>query len=251
VLRNAAELAAGHSSAELVHQLRVGIRRTRTLLRHVYKDLADPAIEPALVQVFRVLGLQRDVDHVLKELAPAIRAAGGPAPETGKHRDSTPSPASVVRSPEFQDALLVLVALAHRCDKSLQRKARPALAREMRKLLAKSLDDGLAFEQLDTARQHRVRKRLKRLRYLAECSAPLYASRKTEAFITALKPVQDALGLYNDEQTALAWYRERVKSDLHAGFAVGWLTARREAQAAACAKALREFAKARPFWKND
>jgi CHAD domain-containing protein len=92
---------------------------------------------------------------------------------------------------------------------------------------------------------------LKRLRYLAECSAPLYASRKTEAFITALKPVQDALGLYNDEQTALAWYRERVKSDLHAGFAVGWLTARREAQAAACAKALREFAKARPFWKND
>ena len=63
--------------------------------------------------------------------------------------------------------------------------------------------------------------------------------------------MQDALGLYNDEQTALAWYRERARSDPRAGFAVGWLAARREGQAAACAQALRKFAKARPFWKDD
>lgn len=248
MLRSSAELAEGHAGAELVHQLRVGIRRTRTLLRHVYAGEADPSIEPALARLFRALGRIRDVDHVLSQLAPAIRAAGGPATATGVDGQSLPSPASMVRSPRFQDALLMLVALAHGDPGPVHRKP---LAKEMRKLRKQCLRDGPEFERLDARRQHRVRKRLKRLRYLAEYAAPLYPSQKAEAFINAIKPAQDALGLYNDEQTALAWYRERAKSDSRAGFAVGWLTARREGQAAACADAMRKFAKAAPFWKDD
>jgi len=251
VLRNAAEIAAGHANADLVHQLRIGIRRTRTLLRHVYKDVAEPSIEPALLQAFRALGQQRDVDHVLKSLAPAIEAAGGPHVVAKAARDAAPSPTKTVRSAEFQDALLALVALAHADNESLGRKARPAIEKELRKLREQVLADGAGFEQLDATRQHRVRKRLKRLRYLAEFAAPLYSSRKSAAFVSALKPVQDALGLYNDEQTALAWYRERARADAHAQFAIGWLTARREGQAAACARALRDFSKARPFWKDE
>src|SRR3569623_648823 len=84
-------------------------------------------------------------------------------------------------------------ALADRED---ERPRRKALAKEMRKLRRQCLGDGRAFEQLDATRQHRVRKRLKRLRYLAEYAAPLYSSRRTEAFVDSSKPVQVALGLF-------------------------------------------------------
>ena len=48
-----------------------------------------------------------------------------------------------------------------------------------------------------------MRKRLKRLRYLTEFSAPLFSARRIKAFGSALHPVQDALGLYKDELMAL------------------------------------------------
>ena len=48
--------------------------------------------------------------------------------------------------------------------------------------------DGRKFEKLATERQHRVRKRLKRLRYLGEFLAPLFGKDDTEAFLARLKP---------------------------------------------------------------
>jgi CHAD domain-containing protein len=96
--------------------------------------------------------------------------------------------------------------------------------------------------------QHRVRKRLKRLRYLAEFVAPLFAARKGRDFIAALKPVQDALGLYNDELMALEAYRRLAEREPAAWFGVGWLTARRAGNAAQCQRELERFAKAKPFW---
>ena len=250
VLANASELAAGHATQGHIHQLRVGIRRTRTALRHLFKDGGLEGIEPALVHAFRVLGQRRDVEHVVQQLDPVIRAAGGPALGADASARSQPSAAAVVRAPAFQDALLQLVELAHRRDERRDRDAKAFLSKQLKRLRDKVLDDGLRFGQLDPARQHRVRKRLKRLRYLAEFAEPLFPARKAGPFIDALKPVQDALGLYNDERTAQAWYRERANTDARALFAVGWLAAREERQAELCAAVLREFAGVKPFWKG-
>ncbi|HEY8048928.1 MAG TPA: CYTH and CHAD domain-containing protein [Ramlibacter sp.] len=250
VLRNAGELAATHPTQGHIHQLRIGIRRTRTALRHLFERHADASIEPALVHAFRVLGQRRDVEHVVQQLDPVIRAAGGPALDAFEAR-SPMSASAVVRAPAFQDALLQLVQLAHQEDGGGMKDVKDFLAKELGKLREQALKDGRDFERLDPERQHRVRKRLKRLRYLAEFAAPLFASRKAGAFIDELKPAQDALGLYNDEMTALAWYREQADTQPRAWFAVGWLAARRERQAEACAGVLRELAKATPFWKDD
>jgi len=248
---NTDEIASGRGTPEHIHQLRVGIRRTRTALRHLLKGEVDARIEPALVHAFRVLGKQRDIEHVVNDIDPMIRAAGGPAIDMEDAGRSHVSPASVVRAPEFESALLMLAQLSQSIDGGAHKDAKSFVSKKLNKLLEKSLADGLAFERIDSERQHRVRKRLKRLRYLAEFAAPLFASSKTEAFIEHLKPVQEALGLYNDQQTAQAWYRERAATDAGAWFAVGWLAARCERHAEQCARALREFAKVKPFWKVD
>jgi CHAD domain-containing protein len=94
-----------------------------------------------------------------------------------------------------------------------------------------------------------VRKRLKRLRYLAEFTAPLFGRRRQHAFVQAVKPVQDALGTNNDLHMALQAYRRLAQQDPQALFGVGWLTAQCEPQAVACGKALRRLRKADPFWR--
>ena len=61
------------------------------------------------------------------------------------------------------------------------------------------LRDGNASRSLEPAEQHRVRKRLKRLRYLGEFVAPLFGARGRALSSTQLEPAQDALGRHNDD----------------------------------------------------
>jgi triphosphatase len=247
VLRNASDVAAGAPGEEHVHQLRVGIRRTRTALRELFGGQRPE--EPPLIEAFRALGRQRDVQHVLRSLEPAIEDAGGPVLR-GTANAVGDDPGAIVRSPSFQYALLALVALAHEpLADGAKGRATKEITRRLAKLHERTFDDGRRFLALDAARQHRVRKRLKRLRYLAEFARPLFASHRVGAWLHELKPLQDALGLYNDQLVALAHYRGLTAKMPQAWFGVGWLSARREAQAAACARALHKFGKVEPFWK--
>jgi inorganic triphosphatase YgiF len=248
VIRNASELAAGSSREDHVHEIRVGIRRTRTALRElVREDVA--AQEQALVHVFRELGKHRDVTHVLQTIAPKVQKAGGPLPDE-PDADRAPAPGKFVRSPQFQDSVLHLLALASslRADGSPAGRAKRAVEKALARLHEKSLADGRMFERIPTVRQHRVRKRLKRLRYLAEFTAPLHDGDKLDSYLSKLKKVQDALGEYNDEMTALSHYRQCAEQDPRAWFAVGWIEGDRVRTAQQCGKLLRKFAKSDPFW---
>ena len=257
ILPNASELAGGSSEPEHVHQLRVGIRRLRTALRELGRltDGIDPAWEATLVGVFRKLGRHRDHGHLERDLQPQLVAAGGPSVSFGQADSDIPDPGAVVRAPAFQDVLLCLIGLAHRAGQnepekksSAREPAKKVLRLRLKKLRSQALKDGKNFLVLDEADQHRVRKRLKRLRYLSEFSAPLFSARKLNAFIAALKPAQDALGLHNDQLMALQAYRRLATEDGRAWFGVGWLTARRLPNAQLCLKEIEAFEKARPFW---
>jgi len=122
--------------------------------------------------------------------------------------------------------------------------------RRLRKLHREVVRDGRRFEALDEALQHRVRKRLKRLRYLAECVAPLFGEHAVERYLKHLRPAQDALGAHNDAHVALALYRQATERDPKAWFAVGWLQSQQGASAAVCRRALKEVAGAPKFWKK-
>ncbi|MBS0452236.1 MAG: CYTH and CHAD domain-containing protein [Proteobacteria bacterium] len=262
ILPNATEIAGGSDAPELVHQLRVGIRRLRSALREL--DAAAPgrfdtaAWEPVLVESFRALGAQRDRDVLADRLQPSLQAAGAPLTELPQASDAqqAPGPGDVVRSAAFQNLLVALIGFAA----PPQVEPAPAgkdEAAALRKVLAEHLDKlhrqlrkaGKRFERLPTEQQHRARKRLKRLRYLAEFVAPLFDKGKARRYVEQLLPAQDALGDYNDDVVAIDAYRDAAGQDPRAWFAVGWLAARQPAEASACAKALCALGKARKFWK--
>ena len=258
MLPNASELAAASGDPEHVHQLRVGIRRLRTALRELegLTDGFDPAWEPALVLVFRQLGEHRDHGHLERDLQPQLVAAGGPGVSFGQTGKDIPDPAAVVRTPAFQAALLGLIGFAHQSEREEVESTMPArdavkkvLRSRLKKLLSQALKQGENFPELNETDQHGVRKRLKRLRYLSEFSAPFFKAGKVNAFIDALKPAQDALGLYNDELMALQAYRKLAIDDPRAWFGVGWLAARRVPNAHRCLKEIEAFASVKVFWK--
>ena len=95
-----------------------------------------------------------------------------------------------------------------------------------------------------------VRKRLRRLRYIAELTTSLYDRKKVTRYVKAVAPAQEALGVMNDLTVATELYRDVVPHDSTAWFAVGWLSSRREAAVKACVKPLRDAEDAAPHWRR-
>ena len=257
IMPNASEVASGSCDPDHIHQLRVGIRRMRTALREIngLAEGMDPAWQATLVDVFRALGRQRDHEHLTHQLQPLLQASGGPALNPGPADTDRSELKALVRSPAFQDVLLGLTGFAHHTERTLPEKHSPTVVKvkkdlrlRLQKLHSQALKDGKKFLSLNETRQHGVRKRLKRLRYLAEFSAPLFSGRAVRAFLAALKPAQDALGLYNDELMAARAYRALAESNALAWFGVGWLTARHLPSARRCLKKVKNFARVKPFW---
>lgn len=254
ILANASELVEGGGDEEHVHQLRIGIRRLRTALREL-APLApgafNPAWEPPLVDVFQRLGQLRDGGQVLRASLAELQDAGAPAlvvTVTGEQAPG-PSAAATVRTPAFQAALIALMAFTAQSHGALAAGEDALDAKGTRRLLQKRLHSlhtkvrqgAQGFAALPVQEQHRLRKRLKRLRYLAEFVAPALAA-EGESFVASLQPALAALGKLNDERVASALYSKITATDPKAWFGVGWLAARQALTVAACEKALAHIA---------
>ena len=179
-----------------------------------------------------------------------------------------------VRSEKFQDTLLCLIGFVNSQNLSAQtdavnvnkneksnkneknsktkiikpKEANNVLKNRLNHWYKKSINGGKNFVELTQTQQHSVRKHFKKLRYLAEFSALCYDnsaknSKRAATFSLNLKPVQDALGFYNDELVALEAYRALAKIEDRALFAVGWLSARCDFNAKKCQKAIDVFIK--------
>lgn len=256
ILANASEIVEGSAGQEHVHQLRIGIRRLRTALREL-DALApgrfDPAWEPPLVDVFRRLGQLRDREQALDAIGAELREAGAPksaAPPAG----AKASPLAIVSTPAFQAVLIGLMgftaqAVVTEGNGALgAAKARRHLHKRLQALHAKVHRDARRFESLSFEEQHRVRKRLKRLRFLAEFVAPALEGGADE-FLASLQPALSALGRLNDEHVASELYRSMAAKDPKAWFGVGWLAARRGQSVKATKKALSRMGEGPRFRK--
>ncbi|RYF27168.1 MAG: CYTH and CHAD domain-containing protein [Comamonadaceae bacterium] len=250
MIGNASEMVEGSGDDEHVHQLRIGIRRLRTALRDL-NALAPGALhadwEAPLKEVFRRLGELRDRAQVLQSVDTALRDAGGP--QVGRLKGPEQSAEQIVCGSAFQSTLVQLLGFTAAPDQaagsvedaSLGPKAsQRALAKKLESLLKQVRKDVESFRQLAPAKQHRLRKRLKRLRYLAEFLAPALRQ-NGKPFLQRLKPAQAALGRLNDEQVAEDLYRAIASEDPKAWFGVGWLAARREALVVDAQRALKRM----------
>jgi inorganic triphosphatase YgiF len=309
------------ANAEYLHQLRVGLRRLRSLLR-VYGPLAPPAdasLAPALATLFSQLGAARDRDAMAEWLWPALHAADAPWVPDGATAQAIAAPlagatapaestvtaaaamapgagvdlGALLRAPATQRLWLSALAASQppmttapapasgpapalperqTGPKAVQRDAgrkgrdrgdrhdghdgrdgdglRDLLRVPLQGLLRQIRRDAGRFDRLDDAARHRLRRRIKRLRYAADAVASLWPAKKVDGTLRALARAQEPLGAYNDTVVALALMRGLAAQDGRAWFAVGWLTARREALAAPCAEALTRLSRVRGFWQR-
>ncbi|WP_066341813.1 CYTH and CHAD domain-containing protein [Azohydromonas lata] len=258
ILPNAGAIAAGSVEAEHVHQARVGLRRLRTALRELgdFAPALDEAGAQVLATTFSRLGEVRDQEAVARAVLARLAQAGAPAGlQWPKAEGEVHPPAAAVRDPAFQAVLLDLLAftLAEAPAEAPCKHdggCRKALRRRLVKLHKQVVRDGERFTELPVEQQHRVRKRLKRLRYLSEFLAPLYGPQAVERYVEALRPAQDALGEHNDDAVGLEAFGRATATQPQAWFAVGWLNAQQASSARDCRRALRKVAEAPRFWKK-
>ena len=258
ILPNASAIAEGSPDGNLVHQLRVGIRRLRTALKHFKfaQDYIDPNWLMVLKQTFSLLGEYRDKEILQIKTQPLLEAVGAPHVEWSTAVDIMPIDA--VRANDFQILLLELIGFTHLPVPADSPKAKAPVAKKLQKLFTAIAAASDKFASLDTESQHGVRKDLKSLRYVSEFAAPLFASQnngkkgkkatKLNAFLQYLEPAQDVLGEYNDNVVGHANYLEKAKTDPNALFAVGWFSGREQASAEQCAVSLKTVKNAPKFW---
>jgi CHAD domain-containing protein len=256
VLANASELASGSLDEEHVHQVRVGLRRLRTALREVgpLGQGVKPEWDEPLSATFARLGEVRDNETVARAVRPLLEQAGAPKLDWQAPAVKV-DPGAVVRDATFQSTLIELLAFALHEETSGRPAAPHAegvahVRTRLSKLHRQVVQGGKRFEALPREEQHRVRKRLKRLRYLSEFVEPLWKGKDARRYLRHLGPAQDALGAHNDVAVAMQNFRKDAEQDPRALFAAGYLQAHLDTTARAAHTALKRVADAFRFWKR-
>jgi len=251
---NAEALARGSGDPEHVHQLRVGLRRLRSVVRGLgrFASALPAHWDSALQPVFDALGESRDRFVLDAELMPELRAAGAPALElAGPAGDELSARLlALVRGEQFERALAGLQAFA---DVQVPGRGEPGdglaeLVRALRKLSRQVAKAAMRFDELPFEAQHRTRKRLKRLRYLAEFAAPAFKRQDVKAWLRAVEAAQEALGALIDRRLAAQRFEALAQDDPRALFAAGWLKAKTDRSERAARRALGKLGRVDGFW---
>ena len=252
------------NDAESVHQMRVGTRRLRSLLRLFSRTMPlPPALQAELDWLTGELGAARDADVLANSTLPKVARACANETALADLQQAAASRAAAKRQlvagavagaryarlmldlacwvqtagwhgsiDETAQAQHLSEALAERALKILKRRHRCLLQRGERLL------DGTPKER------HRARIAAKKARYASEFFQSLLPARRVKRYVRTLGVLQDALGWMNDAVVAEGLLREMARSrpDLveAASFARGWLAGHRDDD-------LRKLA---PLWKD-
>jgi CHAD domain-containing protein len=247
-----APAAIAGTATEGVHQMRVAMRRLRSVLRAFRPACDGPALrdfDAALKALAGLLGPARDWDVWLGGQGADLARALGEAdrrldPLLAAARRAREGAYAALRpalaGPPLRRLAWQAVALietrpwraegdepaAARRAGALTDFAAEVLDRRWRRLVGA----GAEIAQLPDAEFHALRIEAKRLRYAAELFAPLWGRRRAKRFLERLADVQEAFGLANDAVVArglmAALLAGRPALGWAAGAAEGWALAR-------------------------
>ena len=272
-----AERLRYRASPEVIHQLRVGLRRLRSLItsfKDVVGDARLPAIKAELKWLTGELDAARNLDVLLqgdfhaavalKEDAEGLRGLG--IRLRGARRMAYVRAAGAVESERFRRLLLDLLVWIETGPWSVAEKTAACRERPIRRFAADELASrrrkiakrGGRLRELDPAARHKLRIEAKKLRYAADAFAGLFERpKRAKVFIEALKQVQDDLGELNDiavgERLAHEAAASPGRAEMDSAFVAGRITGAQKARIAPLTDraeaAIKAFGDARPFWK--
>jgi inorganic triphosphatase YgiF len=232
---------------EFLHQLRVGLRRLRSVLRTFSPLVTRNSVRPLtreLRSIVSRLASARDWDVFHAMLSKEIAPPAARPPELARLLRKVRARRSAARaqarealaSAAFQKFLLHLMRwmeqapwrgspeLRHAAAQAVAQYGRRALARQERKTMRHA--DRIDWS--DPAARHRLRILVKRLRYACEFFSDILPSRAARRYLNRLESVQDVLGELNDIAVA-----RRLLEELGTGtnpegaaFVQGWFAAR-------------------------
>jgi triphosphatase len=273
LLKNHA-VAKDGSDPEGVHQMRIALRRLRTICALFGRDIPSPAFQAVNSEarwLMQQLGPARDWD-VFAETTVTRLVAAAPDVDLGGLREAVER-----QRKSSYDALQAVLADA-RCSRFLlslghmvERRGwrneinsealvvlsqpMPAVAGKLlSRLHRKALKRGSHFRQLNIDAQHDLRIDLKKLRYAAEFFLPLYSAHgPAKRYVKRLTGVQAGLGRARDIASSRPLL-DAIKQDdqpafhLAIGAVVGWQARDRIAVKKTLRKRWRRFKGTPTFW---
>ena len=226
ILPNASAIARGNYQASHVHQLRVGIRR----LRSVLKSFADWTIhdltlwQQQLKSLFQHLGSTRDYDAIVSDVLPALQNAGAPFDSLPQPKRKSHDLSQHFREPSTSLLWLDLLNFSQHASatdpsQDLTHLAAKQIANLQRKISGQSDN----FMQLSTEQKHQLRKQVKQLRYSLEFTHSVLKPKQVKRYLKTLKPLQEVLGEFNDLCVAEEYFKILVNKQRDYWFALGWI----------------------------
>ncbi len=261
---------------EGVHQMRVGLRRFRSVLA-LFRDVITPgdfgAFNDDARWAAQGLGNARDWDvFVNTTLPPVIDHRGDDAGlqalkalAEANVADGYDQARAVITAPRYTTFLLKLCAwmetrgwraeetAAATLDQPLERFAGALLSKRHKRAMRL----GKGFEHLSMPDRHRLRIAVKKLRYATEFFRGLYPKRRSRAYLMALEALQEDLGALNDVAvaeellSALTVRKPRkaaTELERAAGLVIGWYGHQLTASERRMVEDWHTFAATPPFW---
>jgi inorganic triphosphatase YgiF len=253
---------------EGAHQLRIGLRRLRSVLQALRPLTRSPSLkdfEQSARDMGRCVGNLRDADVLISAIVAPMEAAA--TDKTGfaelnealahhriRKRDEV---RAALESPAWTRLQLYLTLWPRTLEEG--KKLRTPVGQYSRKVLNKTWRKaggyGKRLDELSAEERHEMRKTLKKLRYEAEFFAPIYKGRTTAKFIKRLKDLQDIFGYMVDVRMApkIVEIQQQTGLGCTAARAAGYTVGRHEAEAAYAWKhagaAWKELKQAGRFWE--
>jgi CHAD domain-containing protein len=271
------EPAALADQPEGIHQMRVAVRRLRSVLSALeevlpadhfrwtldeLKQLAG-ALAPArnwdifsanlLRPVQRALPLEHELIYLAEAVEQRRRTAYDDAKQAILSRQHTAAMLKLARwfedrgwrdQPLSEHGALLFARIGDVAPGLIERRWRQSRKRSKQ------------FDELTPAQRHKLRIALKKLRYTIEFLQSLFNRRRVKTFVNLLGRLQDDLGYINDVRTAheLAAEAARHANDNREGIAraggivLGWHKHELLGQEPTVRKHVRQLRRPKPFW---
>ena len=267
-------MAKEGSDPEGVHQMRVALRRLRTICALFRREIPSPSFEAINSEarwLMQQLGPARDWDVFasttvsrLVATTPEVDLDGLREAVERQRKSSYSALQAVLADPRCSRFML---SLGHWVERrgwrneidshalAVLSQPMPTLADKiLARLHRKTLKRGAHFRQLDTNAQHDLRIDLKKLRYAAEFFLPLYATHApAKRYVARLAKLQTSLGRARDiasSRALLDAIRQDDQAALHLaiGTVTGWQARDQIAVAKTLRKRWRRFKATPAFW---